>query len=117
MSMFKQIIRKIKDEAGESIAEVLVAVLIVAAASIMFASVVSSCKKMITVSDKYFENYYKCKNSYENGIDLEDTIENGINISLSAKSTVSRLASEEAVPVTKKTIKAEQIEINEYYVS
>jgi len=54
----KQIRRKLKSRAGESIGETLVALLISALALVMLAGAISATARMITVSDKQLGKYY-----------------------------------------------------------
>lgn len=56
--MMIRIGRKLKNRAGESIAETLVALLISALALVMLAGAISSTANMITTSDKKMEDYY-----------------------------------------------------------
>ena len=112
--MYKTIIRKLKSDRGDSIAEVLIAVLIVSLASLMFASVVSASQKMMSATDKYFKNYFQCRNDYESEADEADTAEYNIRMILTAKSTASHLMAGETIPALKRTIKADRIVIKEY---
>lgn len=50
--------RKINNCTGESIAESLVSILIVAVASIMFAGMVTASRSIIDTSSKWMQNYY-----------------------------------------------------------
>lgn len=52
-------IRKLKSRNGESIAEVLVATLIAALATVMFASMVTASENMVRKSDTAYDNYVK----------------------------------------------------------
>lgn len=52
------IIRKIRNTHGESIAEVLIALLISALALLMLATMISSTMKMVTKSKEKMESYY-----------------------------------------------------------
>lgn len=52
-------IRKLKSRNGESIAEVLVATLIAALATVMFASMVTASENMVRKSDKAYNDYVK----------------------------------------------------------
>ncbi len=58
-AMMKQTCRKLKNSAGESIAETLVALLISALALVMLAGAISATARMINVSDKQMGKYYK----------------------------------------------------------
>ena len=66
-------IKKLNSNSGESIAEALVAVLVVSAAVLMFSGAVVASKNMMTASDTYFESYFNCKNTYESGVAEENT--------------------------------------------
>ena len=55
----KQISRKLKSSAGESIAETLVALLISALALVMLAGAISATARMIILSDKQMGKYYE----------------------------------------------------------
>ena len=58
MSLKNRIRKKLKSEAGESIAEVLIALLIAALALTMLASVISSSANIINNSKKKLSDYY-----------------------------------------------------------
>ena len=58
MSLKNKIRKKLKSEAGESIAEVLISLLIAALALTMLASVISSSASIITNSKKKLSDYY-----------------------------------------------------------
>lgn len=60
-----KVFRKLKSQNGESIGEVLVASLIVALGSVMFASMVSASERLITRSEKAYQEYLKDHNSIE----------------------------------------------------
>ena len=51
--------RKLRSRAGESIAESLVSILIVALASILFAGMVTASRNIIDTSNKWMQDYYK----------------------------------------------------------
>ncbi len=53
-----RLLKKLKGKAGESLAEVLIALLIAALALTMLASVISSAARMITQSKKKMSDYY-----------------------------------------------------------
>ena len=57
-TMIKRVKQKLKSDAGESIAEVLIALLIAALALTMLASVISTSARMITQSKEKLEKYY-----------------------------------------------------------
>ena len=56
--MIKRVKQKLKSDVGESIAEVLIALLIAALALTMLASVISTSARMISQSKDKLENYY-----------------------------------------------------------
>lgn len=57
------IIRKLSSRAGESIAESLISILIVAVAAIMFAGMVTASRNIIDTSSKWMQDYYKAVSS------------------------------------------------------
>ena len=57
--MKKQLKRKLSGRRGESIAESLVSILIVAIASILFAGMVSASRSIIDKSSDWMQKYYK----------------------------------------------------------
>lgn len=61
----KTLFRKLKSQNGESIGEVLVATLIVALGSVMFASMVSTSERLIQRSDSAYKEYLEDYNSIE----------------------------------------------------
>ena len=60
-----RIVRKLKNQAGETIAEVLVALLISSIALVMLASMISSTANMVTSSKSKMEAYYKANERLE----------------------------------------------------
>ncbi len=56
--MIKQVKQKLKSDAGESLGEVLIALLIAALALTMLASVISTSARMISQSKEKLEKYY-----------------------------------------------------------
>lgn len=57
--MLNLIKRKINSRAGESIAESLISILLVALASIMFAGMVTASRNIINTSSRWMQDYYK----------------------------------------------------------
>ena len=57
--MKNKLIRKIKSRAGESLAEVLIAVLIIAVSAMLLASMISSTLSIVTRSEAAYEEYYQ----------------------------------------------------------
>lgn len=57
--MLNLIRTKLNSRAGESIAESLVSILVVALASIMFAGMVTASRSIIEKSSEWMQNYYK----------------------------------------------------------
>ena len=63
MKRFLSFVRnKLKSDRGDSIAEVLIALLISAVALVMLASMITSSTSMIGASKKNIENYYSAAN-------------------------------------------------------
>ena len=54
-----RLIRKIKSRAGESLAEVLIAVLIIAVSAMLLAGMISSTLSIVTRSEAAYEEYYQ----------------------------------------------------------
>ena len=61
--MKQKIIRKLQSKAGDSIAEVLIALLISSLALVMLASMISSSANMITKSKSNMDDYYSKMNA------------------------------------------------------
>ena len=57
--MKNKLIRKIKSRAGESLAEVLIAVLIIAVSAMLLAGMISSTLSIVTRSEAAYEEYYQ----------------------------------------------------------
>ena len=92
--MHKRILRKVKSRAGETIAEVLVALLISSVALVMLASMIASTTNMVTQSKSKMEAYYAANE------ELEKQISAG-NVSFSIRiSDEDSSASEPSVNVT-----------------
>ena len=73
-ALCRRIKRKLISRLGESIAEVLIAMLIIELALLMAVSMIASAGKMITKSEKAFEMYYAERNAFEIGHSTDDTI-------------------------------------------
>lgn len=58
-------IRKLKSKKGESIGEVLVAMLVVSLGSILFASMVSASQRLATRSKKAYDSYVTARSQME----------------------------------------------------
>lgn len=72
--MRKKALRKLKEQAGETIAEVLVALLISSVALIMLASMISSTNSMVTKSKNTMKAYYEANENLEKLQGSEDSI-------------------------------------------
>ena len=57
--MKNELKKKIRSQAGESLAEVLIAVLIIAVSAMLLASMISSTLSMVTRSEAAYEEYYQ----------------------------------------------------------
>ena len=62
----KTIGKKLRSQAGESIAETLVAVLVIAVALTMLASMISATVSMVKTSEAKMDDYYKANAALEN---------------------------------------------------
>ena len=60
--MKKQIIKKLNQQSGESLAETLIALLIAALALVMLASMISSTTRIVTRSKETMSSYYNENN-------------------------------------------------------
>lgn len=60
-------VRKLKNSAGETITEVLVASLVVALAVLLFAMMVQSAFRIITQSEAAIQRFYKVESALETG--------------------------------------------------
>ena len=67
MKTAKKIARRIKSRAGESISEVLFALLIAAVALVMLVSMIAASTKLIDNSRKAVEEYYAANNKLAGG--------------------------------------------------
>lgn len=77
-----EILNKFRNRRGESIAETLVAMLVIAVALIMFASMVMSSSNLVNTSKTTFQDNYDIKNAAEEGdgdVDAEVLISGQIN--------------------------------------
>lgn len=63
--------QKLRNDRGESIAESLVSILVVALASILFAGMVTASSRVIERSSKWMADYYAAVSSINNQIDNE----------------------------------------------
>lgn len=72
----KKIAKKLRSQAGESIAETLVAVLVIAVALTMLAAMITATANMVKKSEKKMDEYYTANTALEtlNGSDGELTI-------------------------------------------
>lgn len=61
----QRLMRKLKSENGESIGEVLVAMLVVSLGSILFASMVTASQRLVTRSNKAYQSYVTSRNQME----------------------------------------------------
>ncbi len=75
---------KLKNNAGESLAEVLIALLIAALALTMLASVISSAGNILTRSQKVLDEYYEANEALANQ-EIDETNTMKIQLSLDAK--------------------------------
>ena len=81
--MKKQIIKKLNQQSGESLAETLVALLIAALALVMLASMISSTTRIVTRSKETMSSYYN-----ENNLVAEQgTTENTATITIAGQGT------------------------------
>ena len=84
--------RKLRSRAGESIAESLVSILIVALASILFAGMVTASRNMIDTSSRWMQDYYKAVSAIN-----EQKSGDGVELDGSAKVKVGGTETEESV--------------------
>lgn len=61
----QRIHKKLHSQTGETITEVLVAVLVIVLGLTMLAAMINSSSKLMTVSKRYYENYYNAVNALE----------------------------------------------------
>ena len=69
--MCEKLTKKIKSRAGETIAEVLIALLISSLALVMLASMISATQSMVAKSEKKMSEYYDANDVLEN-LDSDD---------------------------------------------
>lgn len=78
------ILRKLRSENGESIAEVLVATLVVALGTVLFAGMISASEKIVRNSDTAYDKYLSDRNAIENyEHSSEDSESSSVSISSS----------------------------------
>ena len=73
------VVNKLKSNSGESIAEVLVTVLILSLATILFVNMVNAATRIIMRSEKSFKQYNNLKNAFEVGSTDDEDITLSIN--------------------------------------
>lgn len=71
--MKNTMMEKLKSSKGESIAEVLVASLVMVLAFVLVGSMIAASIKIIKKTDKYMEDYYSLRNDFETGTVAEGT--------------------------------------------
>lgn len=76
------IMRKLRNNAGETIAETLVALLISALALVMLAGAISSAANMITMSDKKMGEYY----DQDAKLASQNSADGNVDVTISASS-------------------------------
>ena len=76
--------RKLHNNAGETIAETLIALLISALALVMLAGAISSTAKMITTSDKKMGEYY----DQDAKLASQNSVDGNVDVTISAPSIV-----------------------------
>ena len=67
--------RKLMYSRGESIAESLVSILIVALASILFAGMVTASRNIIDTSRDWMKNYYEAVSAINNHVPVEGSVD------------------------------------------
>lgn len=107
------VFRKLKSQNGESIGEVLVASLIVALGSVMFASMVSASDKLITRSEKAYKDYLEDHNSIENP---QDPNNEGTESDGSLKITEAEGSPVKIQPNISETVKIYQDKDGRYFI-
>ena len=83
-SLQQRMKKKIKSNMGDSIAEVLIALLIAAVALVMLASMINASANMITRSATFMNNYYSTSNTLntKTGATSSDAPTKGIKVEL-----------------------------------
>ena len=81
-------IRKLMNSRGETIAESLVSILVVAIASVLFAGMVMASSRVIDKSTRWMNEYYEAVSSINQQKPLTDrVVEKNIKISIAGKET------------------------------
>ena len=83
--MRTQRLQKLKSQKGETIAEVLIALLISSLALVMLASMISSTERIVTSSTKKMAEYYEVSNKLAS-LDPEGAEEEGITVEIKTSS-------------------------------
>ncbi len=76
----RQTVKKLRSQSGESIAETLIAVLIIAVAMMMLATMITATANMVLTSENKMDSYYKENAGLEtlsSGTSATITIKNG----------------------------------------
>lgn len=88
---YKRIRKKLKSDAGESISEVLVALLISSLALVMLASMISTTQRIVSTSKEKMNQYYEANQVLdtmsESGGDLDMAISGGAAVNGSTGTT------------------------------
>ncbi len=87
----KKIGKKLCSQAGESIAETLVAVLVIAVALTMLASMISATVSMVKTSEAKMDDYYKANAALET-LDADDPLAVTLTVSIKGDAEVESVS-------------------------
>jgi len=90
-------IQKIKDSKGESIAESLVSILIVALASILFAGMVTASSRIIDGSTEWMTRYYAAVSAINKHEQLEGSVEEQKDVPINFTIDIAEKQTQETV--------------------
>ena len=74
--------RKLTSSSGESIAEILVASVVISLGSILLATMINASVKIVRNSENAFDSYYQAKNKFNEG-----TVSSNVNTQLLVETT------------------------------
>ena len=97
----RRFVEKLKSQVGESIAEVLIALLISSLALVMLASMISSTTSMVSTGKSAMKEYYACNEDLEKLTKTEEKTTKTERVSITIKPADSGTSiAEKTIPVT-----------------
>lgn len=96
----RRFVEKLKSQVGESIAEVLIALLISSLALVMLASMISSTTSMVSTGKSAMKEYYACNEDLEKLTKTEEKTTKTEGVSITIKLAAGTSIAEKTIPVT-----------------